>query len=186
MGSILSYPHAKIADFGLSTITSNHDPNNTAAKQQKIGSAYWRPPEMRTIHMPPSTSTNPFPTSCFDSAGIPLPEELIHSTDQHAYTPAGNTFVVGFMMYQWLTLDEPDFMHDYLNRILAQLEDTPSSLLDTSSTPIRTRFFTIVSTPYSLISQIGQTESATRQDILDMLLVWQDAEYSCELKALIE
>lgn len=43
LGSHFNYPHAKIADFGLSQITTLGDEDNMA-NNHKAGSYYWFPP----------------------------------------------------------------------------------------------------------------------------------------------
>jgi hypothetical protein len=44
MGSFLGYPHAKIADFGLSEIVSIAEDKNTAYVHENVGSYFWKPP----------------------------------------------------------------------------------------------------------------------------------------------
>jgi serine/threonine protein kinase len=186
--SMLSYPHAKIADFGLSTITTSASRLNTAAEHARLGSRWWHPPELRVKHLPPSITTNPFPTTCFDPTGAPIPAHILPSQplDSHALTPAGNTFAVGLMMHQLLTLDEAHFLHDYLNRIMAQVEPTPINVLHTSSIPTRQASIAVFGDEANLIAQLGEQEANAQRDILDTLLVWESAPYSPELKSLVE
>ena len=187
MGTCLDYPYAKIADFGLSKITTNGDSLNTAAQQHNVGSASWRPPEMRISFIPPYESSNPFPSICFDSAGNLLDPNSVQTIDQHAYTPAGNTFVVGYMMYQLMTMDEPTTMDNYLNRILAQLEETPlGSVLDVDSIQERTNFLKNIIYANPAIAHMTQDDDHEKAQILTMLEQWRDVAYSVPLKTLVE
>ena len=187
MGTCLDYPHAKIADFGLSKITTNGDPENTAYKQAHVGTAQWRPPEMRINQIPPYESKNQFPSTCFDADGDPMDKNTYKSKGQHAHTPAGNTFVVGYMMYQLMTMDEPNTLDKYLNRILAQLEDTPTgSVLDTDTIQERTEFLNNVTYANPAIAHLHTDEDKDNEEILTMLEDWRDVNYSDPLKTLIE
>jgi hypothetical protein len=124
MGDTLQYPQLKIAHFGLSVITSLGDEMNKMKYHSGMGSQVWFPPEQRAYKIKNPTWYS-FETTCY------VGEEEADFQQNHAYTSWGNTFVAGFVMYQLVTLDEPDTMSDYLSRIMRQQDPQPQrSLLD--------------------------------------------------------
>jgi hypothetical protein len=61
---------------------------------------------MRTKKFHKNSYWYPFRGTCYDEAGNPIPQaQPVADKGSHAYTPAGNVFVVGYMMYQLITLD---------------------------------------------------------------------------------
>jgi serine/threonine protein kinase len=120
IGDSLHYPYLKIADFGLSKITSLVDQGNKMRNHGRAGSRPWLPPEQRAFKI---TNPNYYPFAGTNQVG----DADGDFQQNHAYTAAGNTFVAGFVMYQMITLDEPQEMSTYLNMIMRQEEQEPQT-----------------------------------------------------------
>ena len=135
----------------------------------------------------PNSSYYPFHATCFDTSGNILPAHEVRDKHSHANTPAANTFVVGMIMHEMMTLDEPDTMNDFLGRILCEREPTPiGSVLDLDKLDERVDELARYANPVEAIIDLGPEEYTSRTAIVSMLRRWRDASYSDELKELVE
>jgi serine/threonine protein kinase len=140
--------------------------------------------------MKTNTPFYPFQETCFDPVSkTKLSPDKIRGKNGHAYSPAGNTFGAGLMVYQMMTMDEPEVASDFLDRIMAEKEpifDLDSSLLSTDNLEQRVDSLEALGTPSEAIHYLGLEEYHARASVFELLQNWQCANYSDELKNLVE
>jgi len=145
--------------------------------------------EVRVDKLKESSTYYPFRGTFFDDNGKVVPlNQQIWSKDRHAYTPAGNVFVVGFMLYQFLTLDDPIIMSKFLDRIMQEKTPQPDTLLSRTDMDQRREVLDNYAAAYNGTG-LTNTETRNWEHLYDeylMLERWESADYNPSLKNLVE
>ncbi|KIV82570.1 hypothetical protein PV11_04671 [Exophiala sideris] len=159
------YPIPKIADFGLSIITSPNEALRNQARFLQVGSRAWYPPEQRVssmqdyrkyyFHQPGSSSTT--------------------RRDQHKILAQANLWAFGAVMYSMITLNEIDDLSTRVNDILM---GTPSARRSFDGTNTIKRFDPSVTYRYTpkLLNLVQACMRLRPQDRPDPQTLRRDVE----------